>query len=189
MPLYNQNIQSVVVNHPGFISGKYYASSQLLNSNATVQLAAGTIYYTYFFIPFSQIFTSAVFQVSTGGTSTQKLRLAIYSVKDGLPYSLIKDFGELQAPQSLFLSGYKDFSSSSFLLTPGWYAFAVSVSESSAYIVCPALSLSDLIGNSTLTTFPYNGFRAVTPYAPALAIAPTTTLVTIQSPIIWLKAA
>jgi hypothetical protein len=183
MPLFNDEVNSTVSPHPGFISGRYYTSG-FYQSFSTSALAVGVVYYTYLFVPFNQAFTAIAFQVNNPGSATQTARLAIYTIKNGLPSSLIRDFGEIS---SLNTGGIKEISNS-FSLTPGWYAIAFATNGTTATFLCPSISFSNLIGVTTIGSI-INGYRANATYGATLNIASVAGLLATASPVIWLKAA
>ncbi len=182
-----QGIQGVkgdlaVSPHPGFLSGKYYASSPY-SSFSTSTLIAGACYYTYFFIPFNQTFSSIAFQANNTPSNTQKTRIAIYTINNGLPSELVKDFGEI----SLSVPGIKEIFNSTFL-SAGWYAIALSTNETVAGFYCPNVLTTNLIASTTIGNA-VSGYRANAAYGAAPSTAIVSGIFGATSPVIWLKTA
>ena len=182
MPLFN-DMKSAIVNHPGFVSGKYYAScSYSTLSNST--LGSGTCYYTYFFIPTDKNFDSVAFILSATN-AIQKARIAIYTIANGLPASLVKDFGEI----TLNIAGGREILNSTFLAA-GWYAVAVSTNSAAASFLFPSVNLSTYIGLPSINSNNFNGLSVALTYPSSYsALAAVSGIISATNcPLILLKA-
>ncbi|NEU73598.1 hypothetical protein PI95_013750 [Hassallia byssoidea VB512170] len=186
MPLFN-DIPNSSLNliHPGYLPNKYYASSGFFTSFSGSTLNVGYIYYSYFLNPFDQNFSSLAFHLNTVNSSTQKVKVAIYKITNGLPSTLVKDFGEI----SFTTAGVKE-TFNSFFLTAGWYAIALATNESSTSFICPGNNIPHLIGFPSVAAGNFNGYRVVSSYSSAYPnVAITSNITAAQSPLFWLKTA
>lgn len=182
MPLFNDDSSLVCVPHPGFISGRYYASTTYSTTN-TLSCAAGFVYYTYFFVSYTQAFNRIAFSTNTSFSPSQAARFGIYKVSSGLPTSLLFDLGTI----SFAIPGIKEISCS-ITLAPGWYAIAL-VFTTAMNLVSPAM-FSNLYGQTNVSaSTTVNGFRATLTYGTLPSTASLTNLTEFYSPLMWLKAA
>lgn len=183
MPLFNDDANvSVIYPHPGFASGKYYASSIFISTIGT-SFNTGFVYYTYFYLPFQQSFNRLGFTSNSSFSSPISARFGVYKISSGLPSTLLSDLGEI----SFTSSGFKEISCSLFL-TAGWYAIATSFSGTLT-ILYPNITLGSLIGTISSFSGGTNGLRATLNYGAFPSNASVASLTDVSSPLIWLKAA
>jgi hypothetical protein len=181
--------QPITPRHPGYVSGRYYQFpdwSNLLSSTATT---TGYVYYTYVYVPISFTIQSINFYVFTA-QSGSTARVGLYNVANGLPTSLIQDFGTVNTsstgPTSIATT------SPNLVLTPGWYAIAYSSSVSNVF-VGQTLYTSDfsysLLGTHSVADTPPQGYRSTSSYGAYPSTAPLQQYGSMSVPVFWLQAA
>ncbi|MCV3213020.1 hypothetical protein OGM63_05675 [Plectonema radiosum NIES-515] len=184
MPLFNDNTTSLISSsHPGFVVGRYYASTSFTPSSSLTYFGTGYVFYAYFFVSFAQSFDALVFQNSKSLSSAQEVRLAIYTVESGLPSKLVTDLGKI-----IFTSvGFKQISCSVYL-RPGWYAVALQTSPNSVVLASSIINLSNLLGQINPSVYSFSGFKANLTYGTFPSVASQANLTEADAPTIWLKA-
>lgn len=188
MPLFNDNKTSIDYSHPGYVSGKYYASVGTINNNiGNLGCVPGYVYYTYFYVAVVKSFQSIAFlSPSTfASTPTQLAHIGIYKVESGLPSTLVNDCGEVVLNST---TGVRE-KSCLITLPPGWYAIALSFSPNAINIVYPLANLNDLIGQTFPSTNNLTGLRAILAYSSIYPFNASRVSLSEQlTPLVWLKA-
>ncbi|MBW4572653.1 MAG: hypothetical protein KME31_33160 [Tolypothrix carrinoi HA7290-LM1] len=181
MPLFNDEASLIPSPHPGFISGKYYAST-IYSATTNLSFSIGFVYYIYFFVSFQQSFSKVAFYSNTSFSNTQNVRLGIYKIAFGLPSTLVADLGSI----SFTSNGSKEVACS-IVLPAGWYSIGFITNPSFINLLCPLITLTNLLGTASLGSST-SGFRATLAYGDFPSVASLTNLTEVSVPIIWLKA-
>ena len=163
----------------------YYPPGFYIGSTSG-NLNTGFVYYSYFFVPRQQTFSAVAFQIASTFSSAQNARLAIYSIENGLPSSLVADLGITSITSAVVKEVVIPVG-----LLPGWYAIAFVVDGNGASFVVPTSTflVANLIGQATATKNTAGGIRASFNYGAFPVIAPTANLSYGDVFFIWLKAA
>lgn len=106
--------------HPGFISGAYYSSPGCWPTLSGQALAANTLYFCPFFVPYSVTFSEIGCNVTTLAAASH-CELGIYSNNNGNPDALLYDAGQIDSSGT----GGKAITGLSLALDPGWCWLAV----------------------------------------------------------------
>ncbi|NEU77047.1 hypothetical protein PI95_032255 [Hassallia byssoidea VB512170] len=181
MPLFNDNAPLIIPPHPGFVSGKYYASS-IHASVSVLSYSTAYVYYTYFYVPYQQNFTRVAIYSNSTFSSPENMRFGVYEVVSGMPSTLVADLGSI----SFINPGAKEIICS-ITLTAGWYAIAIAFNPSSITLSSPTLYLNYMLGASGVLTN-FSGYRAPFVYGSFPSTAVLTNITETNSPLVWLKA-
>ena len=163
-------------------SGKYYAHT-FFASSTFITIQKNSVYYSYFYLPFTQGFNKIAFYNNTNFASTQEVKIAIYQVSSGLPTNLIADLGLV----SFTTVGNKEVSFN-LSLSPGWYVIAIQTSPNSMSIASPTICLNNLFGLTIPSYSSFNGFKANLNYGSFPQIASQNAFSPVATPLFWIKA-
>ncbi|OUL36353.1 hypothetical protein BV372_08010 [Nostoc sp. T09] len=177
MPLFNSDILVNVDQHPGFISGKYYAYSPFVsssvNSGGTSGLAANSLIYVPMFIPKNITIDRLWLRVQSAVTSSLT-RLGIYNNLNGLPSSLLVDAGEIDTSSP----ATKEAIISTFLGI-GWYWIASNCSVSPNILAAATMmGMEHFLGfpSTYLSPAAYCYMQSSVTYGPLPTTAPVSNL-------------
>lgn len=90
MPLYGQRTINPI--HPGVNTSNYYFPAGAVGAATPSTLTAGVVYYTLLIVPNTTTYTKIGAKV-TSSVAASTMRFGIYQNSNGLPTSLIADYG------------------------------------------------------------------------------------------------
>lgn len=174
--------------HPGYVSGRYYFSPNIVNittSGTPTNLSANQIYYLPVLIGADRQLDRLAVICNTLGMGN--IRLGIYTAgSDSLPDILVVGSDNI----SVASTGTKEISVNANLRIGNWYWLAVATGVACSLNVSVGNALNGIVGMPSVAVSAINGLRANFTFgalpsaAPKTAIAPTANV-----PVVWFRCA